>query len=109
MCVNKEHYTCCCCSLTTATYILGVFQILGSVMLALTDQWATFAVSALTSLCYILICMDKHSVVYRKWLFQLVSLGMIINILCLIVVYFIYLFTDGWLVDACASATSWSS
>ena len=108
MCVNTEHNTCCCCSLTTATYVLGVFQILGTLSLACTENWGSFAISAVTSLFYILICMDKHNVDYRKWLFQLVSLGMIVNIVFATIVFFITLFSDSWISEVCYGSTSYN-
>ena len=101
MCVNTENYTCCCCTLTTATYILGVFQVLGTIGYLITDQRGAFVVSSLTSLCYILVCMDSKNASYRKWLFQLVTLGIVLQVILLLIFYFIAIFSDSYIDDIC--------
>ena len=91
MCVDKEHYTCCCCSLTTATYVLGVLQILGTISYACWGDWISFCISAVVSLVYLLIFMDSSNPNYRKLIFQLNAIGLVCSIIVLTVVFILAL------------------
>ena len=101
MCVNKDNYTCCCCSLTTATYILGILQLLGTIAYASTSQWPSFTCQLICTLCFIMVFVNPNDSRTRKILFYCVSIGQLISILTTLAVFLYLLFTDDWIDDAC--------
>ena len=70
MCINKEHYTCCCgCSLTTATWILGAFEFLSMVGTGIKGNWMSFAVNLVMVGLYGATVVKRHHVGLRKYLY----------------------------------------
>ena len=101
MCVDKHHYKCCgCLSLTTATLILGALYLCGTIYYIVVGEWASFAVSLVISLLFILVLVKPHDANIRKILFYLISFLSIIGLLVLIIVFIVYLANDRW-IDYC--------
>ena len=101
MCVNTTNYTCCCCSLTTATYIFGVLQLIATIAYAGQDYWASFACQLVITLMFIMVFINPNDARTRKILFYGVSVGQAISICVSLILFLVLLFTDNWIEDAC--------
>ena len=86
MCVDKEHFTCCCCSLTTATYVFGCFTGLATVMYIVSGMWINFALSLFMTCIYIAICIKPSEPTWRKMLYYTSLIGWILTIVIFLVV-----------------------
>ena len=102
MCVDTENYTCCCCSLTTATYVLGLLQLFGTISFASQDYWSSFACQLIITLLFIMVFINPHDPRTRKILFYGVSIGQAVSICVTIAIFLFLLFTDDWIDDACS-------
>ena len=108
MCVDKHHYKCCgCLSLTTATLILGALYLCGTIYYAVINEWASFAISLVISLLYVMVLVKPGDANIRKLLFYMVSFLSVVGLLTLIIVFIVYLANDNWY-DACRNEYYWS-
>ena len=72
MCINKEKWHCCSCfSLSVATWIIGVFELVGCISAGINHQWVSFAVSLFKSSLFALTIVKPHSIGIRQWLFYI--------------------------------------
>ena len=101
MCVDTQNYTCCCCSLTTATYILGVLRLIATIAYAGQDYWASFACQLIITIMFIMVFINPNDARTRKILFYGVSVCQAISICVSIILFLVLLFTDNWINDAC--------
>ena len=95
MCINKENWTCCCgCSLTTATWIIGILELLGAIGSGFEKNWLGFVTSIAILSLIILTIIDRHKPSYRKFLYYIY---LILTIFCTIlfaVAIFVVAFSD---------------
>ena len=107
MCVDTNQYKCCnCCSLTTATLVLGALYLLSCIGNAVSSMWLGFAISLIISLLFVMVLVKPNAVYIRKLLFYLVSVMSAIQFLGVIIVFIYLLATDDWIEDACLDGTS---
>jgi len=108
MCVDTHHYRCCCgcLSLTQATILLGILQLIATISYAIAGQWVNFSVSALISLIYIMVFCKPYDVSVRKILYYLILCGQLVGLVTFVIVLIIYLTSDTYKYDLCANITS---
>ena len=74
MCVNKKTMKCCgSCSLTDATFVLGVLYALYGIGAAGAQQWFNVFVAVVVIGLIIVVCFKKHDAKVRKILFIVVT------------------------------------
>ena len=95
--VDTKNYKCCCCSLTTATYCLGAFQLIATACFAAVENWISFGFQLVISLMFITVFVNPNEARTRKILFYAVSIGQLVNIIVSIATFLYYLFTDEWI------------
>ena len=102
MYIGRNHYKCCgCCSMTTATLILGALYLIGCIFDAIAGMWLGFAIQLIMSLLFIMVLVKPHDVTIRKILYYLVMAMIAINFVGLIIVFIFFLVTDDWILNAC--------
>ena len=108
MCVNIHTLKCCCgsCSLTTATIVLGILNLLGTVAYGVAMNWTSFAISLIITLLYLMVVVKPYDVYTRKILYYTVMITGAIGVIVLAIVGIILWVTfDDWVLDACRDNT----
>ena len=108
MCVNIHTLKCCCgsCSLTTATIVLGILNLLGTVAYGVAMNWTSFAISLIITLLYLMVVVKPYDVYTRKILYYTVMITGAIGVIVLAIVGIVLWVTfDDWVFDACKDAS----
>ena len=75
MCVDKKAMKCCgSCSLTDATFVLGVLYALSAIGGAASQQWFNFVMGLIVVVLIVVVCFKKHDPNVRKMVFVLVTI-----------------------------------
>ena len=92
----------CCgsCSLTDATYILGVLYALYAIGAASGRQWFNAVLGIIVVALIIVVCFKKHDANVRKTIFVLVTIIQTISVIGFIIAFIIILSTD-WIHETC--------
>ena len=109
MCLDTKHYRCCCCSLTTATYIFGVLQIIALIAYAIQGNWTAAALQAGISACYVAFFIKPESACVRKLVFLVQLIGQIIELVVITIVTFMAASAVDALEDAAAESAGTQS
>ena len=82
MCLNTENFRCCCgcCSLTTATWVVGALVAFDMVCAFIFGFYLSGACEALLVVPFLLTLFDKHKVLYRKILYIVFLIGTIVGV-----------------------------
>ena len=108
MCVNTHTLKCCCgsCSLTTATIVLGILNLLGTVAYGVSMNWYSFGISLVITLLYLMVVVKPYDVYTRKILYYTVMITGAIGVAVLAIVGIVLWVTfDDWVEDACKNNT----
>ena len=106
MCLDTEKHTCCCgCSLTAGTWILGVLIAINMIVSLIFSYWFQAVFEGLLLIPFILTLFNKHRISFRKILYYVYLISMILWIIAtLIVVIFVAVYPDSMresLIDQC--------
>ena len=101
MCVSTSTMKCCgSCSLTDATFVLGVLYALYAIGAASGRQWFNAVLGVIVVALIVVVCFKKHDANVRKMIFILVTIVQTVSVVGFIIVFIIILSTD-WIEDTC--------
>ena len=92
----------CCgsCSLTDATFVLGVLYALYAIGAAAGGQWFNAILGIVVVALIVVVCFKKHEPQVRKMIFIVVTILQTISVVGLIIAFLIIMTTD-WITDTC--------
>ena len=104
MCVDTQHYKCCCgcMTLTQATILIGIIYILSAILDAIVGQWINFVFCLVVGLLFGMVIFKPYNEGVRKLLYYLYLILQIIGAVGFIIAV-IVIFASDWEQDWCTA------